>query len=1744
MRVRFARTAGTCVRSAFCGAPRSKAAALASVSMLIAILLGCSNTPPPVTGAALASLEITRGTTLVFSDVSQVRPLVALAVTMSGRVYTGPLVWNSSDPSVVTVSSGGDVTSVGVGSATVSVAAGGLRDSIGVVVSRPVSVPIEVDEFGFPAEAWQVSTEFGRASREASTDSTVLVSDVEDTLVVATAPDGTMLVATIPWRAVVASQAQRASWGDDPWWRVLTARMVAWGLLRDHPMLAFGSDDADPDDPYELMFECMLLQLASGEPCSLAYVSSETTDAFEGVVDALRSSGLDMMDAQFQDRLLAAAILVVDDLSNAVGITAQDVGTTLLSWVGHASAPPAPARDTVSVLGYDTLRTFDLDREHFSLFVKDGNRILPRLDPGARIGGISGGRGVDFVFRVFQVDASAHHGPDDIVASLRRGDTSLTTWEHKPVLIPRNSVFKNASLFNALIDWVKSLFGWVASLFGRTNEDPNSVVLPGDHAYVVVGMSPGYGLNRRGDVTEDLARLAGLPGGARQDLGRIRTHNWVSLGFDVYSSFTGIFGKAKQEVKSSLGSSALGCGAKEFAYGLTWGDDVRALPQHVSSMITCVGAAVAGAEFERFVDDNPEVLEAWNRKFAALIAQVERMVDEAVTSEFPALRAHAASTHGTTIEPQVIVVVPVLAALGKFVLLWEKGMAAGGAFHRFGDMLIGLTPLEIAVIEIGRPAYAPIRYALSVSPAELSATTPQGGSHTAMLDIENTGGGAVSVGIVTRARWIDVSPADLTRLEPGDTVMVAVTLDASDLAPGDYGTTLVVRGLVGHVPYEGVDVPVRLSVAAATSLAPMIEAFTPDPATITEGSSSTLHWTVTGSEPLSLSIDRGVGDVSGLASAEVYPAATTTYTLTASNGHGVDSRQVTVIVEEAARSGPVARLTTDPPGQARVNTQVVLDASESTFGDGTASRYEFQTGDGRSRTLSAATWPTSYATVGSFEPCVRVQSTEGEWSTWACTRLNVHEESVGGPDLVLDNYRHGTSENFFGMSVDHGEGFQLRVTWRNDGDPLPEGHPEFVTQVFANGTLLGTRVHQAGHFAGRVGHAVEFASIGASLEPGEYTVLMMVDATNTIQEVDESNNTASFYLSVDSLPPVADFSASTDCLTASFTDASTHPKGDGRIVRRTWDFRDGNASTQRNPTHTFAAAGTYSVRLTVEDEWGNTHRRTRSVSVESCAPPAQPPVITAFAASPSAITAGESATLQWSVTGDEPMALSITPGVGGVSGQSSATVSPAATTTYTLTASNEAGAATATTTVSVSAAPSVVVSVAPSSVTLPVNDTQSFTATVTGASDTSVTWSVGCGSLSGSGNTRTYTAPGSARSCTLTVTSVADPTKQATAAITVIEPEPPAAPRFTMVAAGERHSLALDQFGNAWAWGRGSHGQLGNGSTGDQLVPVSVSMPPGVSFTTLSAGDVHSLALDEAGNAWAWGRGLYGRLGQGGTQDATVPVAVAMPSGVRFEAIRAGGNHSLALDRSGNVWAWGDGYDGQLGDGRTGGSAEALTPVRIDVSGTTFVEIGAGRDHSLAIDQSGAAWAWGRGEYGRLGDGSSQDRSRPVRVTMPSGTTFVLIAGARDHSLALDGDGRAWGWGEGFHGQLGNGGRDDQVVPVRATMPSGRRFVAIAGGGGQTVAIDQHGAAWAYGDGRDGMLGNGDDRRALTPDRVSLPSGITAQAVSAGRFHTLLVDADGAAWAWGRGSEGQRGDGTTTRAALTPVPVSMPPAAP
>jgi alpha-tubulin suppressor-like RCC1 family protein len=367
----------------------------------------------------------------------------------------------------------------------------------------------------------------------------------------------------------------------------------------------------------------------------------------------------------------------------------------------------------------------------------------------------------------------------------------------------------------------------------------------------------------------------------------------------------------------------------------------------------------------------------------------------------------------------------------------------------------------------------------------------------------------------------------------------------------------------------------------------------------------------------------------------------------------------------------------------------------------------------------------------------------------------------------------------------------------------------------------------------------------------------------------------------------------------------------------------------------------------------------------------------------------------------------------------------------------------------------------------------------------------------------------------------------------------------TAVAGGSAYSLALLESGSVMAWGNNLHGQLGNGSTTPSDVPVAVKELSEV--TAVAAGGQHGLALLKNGTVMAWGSNGFGQLGDGTTTDSHAPVAVKELSGV--VGIAAGGEESLAVLENGTVMAWGENSEGQLGNGTKVGSNSPVAvcaagpqspcPTGPYLSGVTAVASGSA--YSMARLSNGTVMAWGGNTQGELGNGTEAGSDVPVAVcavgtvgpcpTGPYLTGVKALAaagfgpndgGLQSYSVALLENGTVTAWGVNERGELGNGSSTGpekcnemlqacSKTPVAVSGLSG--VTAIAARGAHTVALLSNTAVKAWGDNKNGQLGDGMSSGpepcggiepttcSTTPVEVTKLSGV--QGIGAGDEHNL-----------------------------------------
>jgi alpha-tubulin suppressor-like RCC1 family protein len=241
---------------------------------------------------------------------------------------------------------------------------------------------------------------------------------------------------------------------------------------------------------------------------------------------------------------------------------------------------------------------------------------------------------------------------------------------------------------------------------------------------------------------------------------------------------------------------------------------------------------------------------------------------------------------------------------------------------------------------------------------------------------------------------------------------------------------------------------------------------------------------------------------------------------------------------------------------------------------------------------------------------------------------------------------------------------------------------------------------------------------------------------------------------------------------------------------------------------------------------------------------------------------------------------------------------------------------------------------------------------------------------------------------------------------------------------------------------------------------------------------------------------------------------------------RAHSNHAIALGNDGTVWTWGTNASGQLGDGTR---TDRFTPAQVPGIGNV-VSVAAGSSFCLALDREGVVWGWGANAFVRFESGTEEDQLTPAPIA-GLGRAIAIDAG-RAHTVVLQDDGTLMCWGHNTFGATGTGLSQAEIADAQANataytvteptrVPGLSDVVAIAAGGGHTLALTRNGDVWAWGFNNNGELGVGSTMEAYVPQRIDDLSRITA--IAAGSYHSAALARDGTVWTWGSNSGGQLG---------------------
>jgi alpha-tubulin suppressor-like RCC1 family protein len=343
-------------------------------------------------------------------------------------------------------------------------------------------------------------------------------------------------------------------------------------------------------------------------------------------------------------------------------------------------------------------------------------------------------------------------------------------------------------------------------------------------------------------------------------------------------------------------------------------------------------------------------------------------------------------------------------------------------------------------------------------------------------------------------------------------------------------------------------------------------------------------------------------------------------------------------------------------------------------------------------------------------------------------------------------------------------------------------------------------------------------------------------------------------------------------------------------------------------------------------------------------------------------------------------------------------------------------------------------------------------------------------------------------------------------------------------------------------WGENIYGQLG---IGDSLGPEQCQIFGTLSacstrpirvagnhrFGRVSAGSNHACGVTADFQAWCWGLNNSGELGDGTQKDGLVPVRVA---GVRFRQVDAGWGYTCGVSYpDSHLYCWGFDNRGRLGIGAPVATS-VLKPTPV-LSTLTFRQISAGIEHTCAITATtGRAFCWGRNISGELGDSTHVlSRNRPAEVVGKHVFRQIDVSGT--HTCAVTTTNKAYCWGNGRSGEIGNGHAYLSFWP--RAVSGGLSVRRVTTGGVFTCAetVDNKAYCWGL---SNGVLGNGDasGTAVLTPVLVS-GSHAFAQ-INAGYSHTCGKTTLGVGWCWGNDQYGDLGDGNTAET-VRPIPVKV-----
>lgn len=232
------------------------------------------------------------------------------------------------------------------------------------------------------------------------------------------------------------------------------------------------------------------------------------------------------------------------------------------------------------------------------------------------------------------------------------------------------------------------------------------------------------------------------------------------------------------------------------------------------------------------------------------------------------------------------------------------------------------------------------------------------------------------------------------------------------------------------------------------------------------------------------------------------------------------------------------------------------------------------------------------------------------------------------------------------------------------------------------------------------------------------------------------------------------------------------------------------------------------------------------------------------------------------------------------------------------------------------------------------------------------------------------------------------------------------------ISAGQHYMLAVTKTGEVYAWGQNNNGQLGNGTTANEMYAIKMKNPEGTGDLTniidVSAGTNHSLMLAKDGKVYAVGYANKYQLGINDTATKTLPVE--MDKIYNAVEISAGTEYSVVLRGDGVAFGVGSGAYGQTGLDETGTKTviTAMKGKNGNERTKDIISVQAGHVHTIALTEDGEAYVCGYNTNGQLSQGTTTQSNKliPALCKNEAGeniplTGIISVVAGDTHTFAL-----------------------------------------------------------------------------------------------------------------------------------------------